>query len=82
MSKLELLGHFITNASFTIIFGYFAMHWDSDPEDCFATAANDQIVVLKTKAPSGKDSSAGGMDEDGEMDDSLVNVGERFRFCF
>ena len=54
------------------------MRQDDDPEDCFATADNDQIVVMMTKAVSGKEKSS----EDEDEDDSLVNVGERFRFCF
>ena len=60
---------------FVAIFGFFALHQDADPEDCFAKSDNDAIVQSTSAKASGDA-------DDSEENDDLVNVGERFRFCF
>ena len=63
----ELIAHIVFNVVFALSFGFFAMRYDSDPEDCLAETDNNHMLSTMTG-------------EDAETEQ--VNVGERFRFCF
>ena len=54
---LELAGHIIYNATFTLIYGYFALHLDNDPDDCLAQSDNDQIVAEAEQAKQASSAS-------------------------
>ena len=50
VSGKEICGHMIYNATFALIFGFFASRTDGDPESCFAAADHDSILAK----PAGK----------------------------
>ena len=67
-SLLSILGQLAFKTGLSIAFGFFALHHDSDPEDCLA-GDTSQLPISATNGEDTPDSEA-------------VNVGQRFRFIF
>ena len=77
VSAAELIGFAAYNLIFSLVFGFFALKQDGDPDDGYATADSDTILMrAEEKALLTLRSS-----EDADAPE-LINVGERFRFCF
>ena len=49
VSAQELIGLFLYLGAFSVIFGFFALKQDSDPEDCFTIPDNDHLMTTSQK---------------------------------
>ena len=67
ISYQELIGLFLYLTAFSLVFGFYALRQDSDPEDCLATTESDSLIKLSSKV---------------DTEENYINVGARFRFCF
>ena len=75
------MGLLCYNGTFVVLFGFFVLRQDGDPEDCLAS--NDhETLLMSSQIPQSGSSESSGNEEATAAQDEIVNVGERFRLCF